>query len=58
MEANEAIFLGLDLPGLLTLPTLVVLFAFAVWFGVTRCSVGIDAEEQARRISADATRDF
>lgn len=50
MEANEAIFLGMDLPALITLPTVVVIFAFAIWFGATRAERGIDAEEQARRM--------
>jgi hypothetical protein len=50
MDGSETIFLGLDLAAVLTLPTVLALFGFAVWWGVTRCSVGIDEEEQARRM--------
>jgi hypothetical protein len=50
MDLSHPIFLGLDLPGLVTAPVMLVMFAFAVWFGATRCSIGIDAEEQARRM--------
>ena len=52
METSEVIFLGMDLAGLITVPVVLVMFAFAVWFGATKCSVGIDAEEQARRMDA------
>ena len=45
----EPIFLGLDLPALISIPLMIGLFAFAVWYGATQCSLGIDAEEQARR---------
>ena len=52
MEATEPIFLGLDLAGAITLPAILAIFGFAVWFGATRCTVGIDAEEQERRMDA------
>jgi hypothetical protein len=52
MEATDPIFLGLDLAGLITLPAMLMLFGFAVWFGATQCSIGINAEEQARRTDA------
>jgi len=39
----------LDLPALISIPVMLALFAFAIWYGITQCSVGIDAEEQARR---------
>lgn len=52
----QPIFLGLDLVALITIPIMIALFAFAVWYGTTQCSVGIDAEEQARRQKA-VTRD-
>jgi hypothetical protein len=51
----EPIFLGLDWPALIAIPLMIGLFAFAVWYGATQCSVGIDAEEQARR-QAEADR--
>lgn len=51
MEINEPIFLGMDLPMLVAIPTILVMFGFAVWFGVTRAETGIDAEEQARRMA-------
>lgn len=50
MEATEPIFLGLDLAGVLTLPTILMLFLFAVWFGVSQNKAGIDAAEQERRM--------
>ena len=50
----EPLFLGLDLPALLSIPLMLGLFAFAVWYGGTQCSIGIDAEEQARRQEAVA----
>ena len=56
MEIDQAVFLGMDLPMLVTLPTLVVMFAFAVWFGVSRSRVGIDADEQARRMDEVGSR--
>lgn len=52
MDATEHVFLGLDLAGAFALPSMLVLFAFAVWWGVTRCGAGIDEEEQARRMEA------
>jgi hypothetical protein len=52
METNDVTFLGLDLAGLITLPTMLIMFAFAVWWAVTRYTVGIDEEEQARRMDA------
>lgn len=52
MEATDPVFLGMDLAATITIPTILVLFAFAVWFGVTRCTVGIGAEEQERRMAA------
>jgi hypothetical protein len=45
----EPIIFGLDLAALLSIPIMIALFAFAIWYGATRFSVGIDAEEQARR---------
>ena len=48
--------LGLDVPALIGIPTMLGLFAFAVWYGATQCSVGIDAEEQARRQAAPSVR--
>lgn len=48
----QPIFLGLDLPALVSLPLMVILFGFAVWYGTTQCSVGIGVEEQARRMDA------
>ena len=48
----EPIFLGLDLPGLVAAPVMLGLFVFAIWYGATQCSIGIDAEEQARRQAA------
>jgi hypothetical protein len=50
VDLSEPIFLGMDLPALVTLPAMIVIFAFAVWFGATRAERGIDAEEQARRM--------
>ena len=50
MDISEPIFLGLDLPAVITLPAMLVIFAFAIWFGATRAEAGIDAEEQARRM--------
>jgi hypothetical protein len=51
----EPTVFGLDLPALISLPLMIALFGFAVWYGTTQCSVGIDAEEQARR-QAESTR--
>jgi hypothetical protein len=48
----EPVFLGLDLAALICIPVMIVLFGFAVWYGTTQCAVGIDEEEQARRIAA------
>jgi hypothetical protein len=48
----EPIFLGLDLAALICIPLMVAGFIFAVWYGATRFSIGIDAEEQARRQAA------
>lgn len=48
-ELATPIFLGIDMVGLLAIPVILVLFAFAVWWGCTRCEVGIDEEEAARR---------
>ncbi len=48
----ETIIFGLDLPALIAIPLMLALFAFAVWYGATQCSIGIDAEEQARRQAA------
>jgi hypothetical protein len=45
----DPIFLGLDFAAIVALPVMAGLFGFAIWFGATRCSVGIDADEQARR---------
>lgn len=45
----EPIVFGLDLAALISIPLMLGLFVFAVWYGATQCSVGIDAEEQARR---------
>lgn len=56
MDLDQAIFLGMDLPMLITLPTVIVMFAFAVWFGVSRSGVGIDADEQARRMDEVGSR--
>ena len=53
----DSIFLGLGLPALISIPLMVGLFAFAVWYGATRFSVGIDAEEQARRQAAPSRHD-
>jgi hypothetical protein len=50
VDLSEPIFLGMDLPMLVTVPLILVMFAFAVWYGATQCSLGIDAEEQARRM--------
>ena len=50
MEATEPIFLSLDFAGILTLPTIFVMFLFAVWFGATQNTAGIDAAEQERRM--------
>ena len=50
MEATEPLFLGLDFAGVLTLPSMLVMFLFAVWFGVTQSTAGIDAAEQERRM--------
>ena len=50
MEATDPVLLGLDLAGVVALPAILVMFGFAVWFGVTRCTVGIGAEEQERRM--------
>lgn len=52
MEATDPVFLGLDLAGAGALTAILVLFAFAVWFGLTRCSPGIGAEEHTRRMEA------
>ena len=52
----EPIFLGLDVPALVSIPLMLGLFAFAIWFGATQCSLGIDAEEQARRETARQAR--
>ena len=52
MEATDPVFLGLDLAGVITLPSVAAMFVFAVWFGVTRCTVGIGAEEHERRMDA------
>ena len=48
----ETIIFGLDLPALISIPLMLALFGFAVWYGATQCSIGIDAEEQARRQAA------
>lgn len=48
--------LGLDVPALVGIPIMLGLFAFAVWYGATQCSVGIDADEQARRQAAPSAR--
>ena len=56
MEIDQAIFLGMDLPMLITLPVVIVMFAFAIWFGASRSSIGIDAEEQARRMDEVGNR--
>lgn len=56
MELNQPIFLGLDLPALVSIPTMIVMFGFAVWWGLSRADVGIDADEQARRMDAPARR--
>lgn len=56
MEASEAIFLGMDSRELTAVGTMIVMFAFAVWFGATRCRAGIDEEEQARRTNAMTPR--
>lgn len=52
MDISQPVFLGLDLPALLTLPVILAMFGFAVWWGLTRAEVGIDAAEQARRNEA------
>jgi len=52
MDATDPVFLGLDVAGAAALSAMLVLFAFAVWFGLTRCNPGIGAEEQARRMDA------
>jgi len=52
MDIAHPIFLGLDIVALVTLPTMVAMFGFAVWWGMTRSDVGIDADEQERRIQA------
>ena len=56
MEASEAIFLGMGSRELTALGTMIVMFAFAVWFGATRCRAGIDEEEQERRTAAMTPR--
>lgn len=53
----EPIFLGLDLPALVSIPMMIGAFAFAVWYGITQFSIGIDAEEQARRKAASSRRE-
>ena len=47
MEATTPIVLGLDLAAVLTLPAILVMFGFAVWFGATRCTIGVVADERA-----------
>jgi hypothetical protein len=48
----EPIFLGLDAAALICIPLMIGGFVFAVWYGATQFSIGIDAEEQARRQAA------
>lgn len=50
MDAADPVFMGLDLAGACTLPAMLALFAFAIWWGVTRCTAGIDEAEQTRRM--------
>jgi hypothetical protein len=52
VDINQPIFLGLDLAALLALPAMLAMFLFAVWWGLSRADVGIDEDEQARRIEA------
>ena len=52
MDVTEPVFLGLDLAGVLALSSMLVMFAFAVWFGATRCTVGIGPDEQESRMDS------
>ena len=52
MSPSETVFLGMDLAAVVALPTMLAMFAFALWFGATRAGVGIDEAEQARRMDA------
>lgn len=56
MNLNEPIFLGMDLPMLVSIPIMLLMFGFAVWYGATRAEEGIDALEAARRRDVDAQR--
>lgn len=56
MDISQPIIFGLDLPALLTIPAMIAMFGFAVWWGMSRADVGIDADEQARRMDAPTRR--
>lgn len=49
MDLSQPIFLGMDLPALASIPVMLVMFAFAIWYGASRAEEGISAAEAARR---------
>ena len=49
MDLSQPIFLGMDLPALPSNPVMLVMFAFAIWYGASRVGEGISAAEAARR---------